>query len=338
MEIPQVVNSITLDGRQAKVFVTDYTFGTSRIHYSTAQIFFAGQIGGRDVIYFYGDMSQEHEVSIYLRGDPRRMIQSGKVSFIKSGAYRSIISFLAGIEGFLTIWDSSQQLVLFSDTETAGTFWSPLISINSSNTFSNYWQFGSNSSILVGGPYLVRDASISGTNLALRGDLKTDVRLFVIASDNIQSITWNNLSVALDMTASTELTSQGGFVGQLRGPERYSGFVLPTLKNWKYADSLPEIDDKFCDEGWVIANHTHTNIPFKPHYTDGRILYGCDYGLYVHHLLWTFFIHVHSYLAVKTLSYGVVNFMELTGLMLSICPSMGAQVNKDIILLPSELM
>jgi hypothetical protein len=29
-----------------------------------------------------------------------------------------------------------------------------------------------------------------------------------------------------------------------------------------------------------VANHTTTKIPFRPYYGDGRVLYGCDYGLY----------------------------------------------------------
>jgi hypothetical protein len=85
------------------------------------------------------------------------------------------VTFLPGIQGFITIWDSSEQLVVYSDTDTAGTFWSPEISANDSVEFANYWQFGTNSSILVGGPCLIRNATITGSTLALCGDLNDSV-------------------------------------------------------------------------------------------------------------------------------------------------------------------
>jgi hypothetical protein len=190
-----------------------------------------------------------------------------------------IISFLPGIEGLVTIWDSDQQLVLFGDTVTAGTFWAPAISGSSSDSFKEFWQFGTNSSVLVGGPYLVRSAAILGSRLALRGDLDAGVRLTVIAPSNIRSITWNDELVASDAEAALALTSRGGFVGHLKATGAAFGITVPVLQDWRYANSLPEIEANFSDADWVAANHTTTNIPYPLYYGDGRILYGCDYGL-----------------------------------------------------------
>ena len=55
--------------------------------------------------------------------------------------------------------------------------------------------------------------------------------------------------------------------------------VIPALSDWRFANSLPEIQDGFDDRSWTIANKTSTNSPFKPFYGDGRVLYGCDYQL-----------------------------------------------------------
>jgi hypothetical protein len=44
LQIPQVTPSITIGGRQSKMIVVNYAFGTSRIIYSTAQVFFAGML------------------------------------------------------------------------------------------------------------------------------------------------------------------------------------------------------------------------------------------------------------------------------------------------------
>jgi hypothetical protein len=55
---------------------------------------------------------------------------------------------------------------------------------------------------------------------------------------------------------------------------------VPELEGWRYADSLPEIRAGFDDKSWTMADHRETNAPEKMWYGDGRVLYGCDYGLY----------------------------------------------------------
>ncbi|KAG1812912.1 glycoside hydrolase family 35 protein [Suillus subaureus] len=283
-EVPRFTSGITLEGRQSKIIVTDYSFGSSsKVLYSTAQVLFAGKIGGRDVLFLYGDPTSESEATLTLNGIPR--IQGTGVSFVPSNGV-TLVTFLPGIQGLITIWDSSEQLVLYSDTDTAGTFWSPEISANDSVEFANYWQFGTNSSILVGGPYLVRNATITGSTLALRGDLNDSVQLTVIAPDDVKTITWNGIPISADVAAVSSLTTQGGFVTQLKPSSMVLGFAPPALTNWRYADSLPEISSGFSDANWIVANHTTTNIPFKPYYGDGRVLYGCDYGYCENIVLW----------------------------------------------------
>ncbi|KAL0951714.1 hypothetical protein HGRIS_008390 [Hohenbuehelia grisea] len=285
LQIPTVVPSITLGGRQSKVIVTDYAFGSSRLLYSTASVLFAGNIDGRDVLFLFGDSTQQHETVLTLTGTPNRA--HAQSSSVKTSAFtggRTLVSFLSGINGLITVWDSDKQLVLFADTTTAGTFWSPTIAGSSSNPLKDFWSLGTNTTVLVGGPYLVRGASISGTNLALRGDLNASVRLTVIAPKSIRSITWNDERIDPDVQASSALSSRGGFVAQVRATT--SGISVPKLGNWKFADSLPEVQRNFSDSKWTLANHTTTNIPFKPYYGDGRVLYGCDYGFCENVVLW----------------------------------------------------
>lgn len=265
----------------------DYSFGaSSKLSYSTAQVFYASTIGNRDVLFLYGDSSQEHEVALRLTGTPNKLHnnQSSHVQIsIKSPGLTegtTTIDFLPGIEGLITVWDSDTQLVLFADSETTATFWSPVIAGKSDDPLRNFWGLGTNQSILVGGPYLVRGASLVGSKLALRGDLKTDVRLTVIAPKGIKSITWNDENVSGDVAAAFSITQFGGFVGQLGLRKAVTGIEIPNL-SWKFKDSLPEIQNSFNDDSWTIANRTTTNVPSMPYYGDGRILYGCDYGLSV---------------------------------------------------------
>ncbi|KAJ8507040.1 hypothetical protein ONZ45_g10555 [Pleurotus djamor] len=287
LQIPTVASSITLGGRQSKVIVTDYAFGSSRLLFSTAQVFFAGVIDGRDVLFLFGDSAQEHEVSLTFSGTPRNAhARSSAFATTQASGGRTTISFLSGIEGLITVFDSDKQLILFADTTTAGTFWAPTIAPKSSDPLKNFWQFGTNTSILVGGPQLVRSASISGSQLALRGDLSESVRLSVIAPSTIRSISWNGQRIDADLHASSQLSFKGAFISTLKTNTARSPIRVPKLGGWKFADSLPEITSGFSDASWALANHTTTNIPLKPFYGDGRILYGCDYGFCENVVLW----------------------------------------------------
>ncbi|KAF7978647.1 hypothetical protein HWV62_45156 [Athelia sp. TMB] len=301
IEVPQVVPSITLGGREAKVVVTDYAFGNSSVLYSTAQVLFAGKIGARDVLFLYGDSNQAHEASLALTGTSGVKATSTDVTFTTSNytSNQTIVSFLSGIEGFATICDSSTQLILYADSDTAGTWWNPVLPAASGTTFANYWSIGTNSSVLVGGPYLVRSASLSGSTLKLVGDLATSVRLFVVAPSTVKTVTWNGKRVEADPSISNSTV----FVGDVNTNSSTLAAKVPSLSGWKYSNSLPEILSNYSDEKWTAANHTTTNIPFKPYYGDGRILYGCDYGFCENVVLWRG--HFNATGAEKTLNLSV---------------------------------
>lgn len=284
LQIPLVSSAITIGGRQSKVVNTDYRFGaSSKALYSTAQIFFAGVIDGRDVLFLHGDSDQTHETALTLTGTPSKLKSSSHVTFStrlpELPHDTTVVTFGTGVDDLVTVWDSDTQLVLFADTNTTATFWSPVIPGNAADPFKAYWGIGTNESVLVGGPYLVRDANILGSTLALRGDLQNGVQLRVVAPRKVKTITWNGARVALSDDASSAITSRGGLSGQLELKSPLSSIRVPQLTEWKYRDSLPEVQKDFDDNSWTIANHTTTNIPYLPYYNDGKILYGCDYGL-----------------------------------------------------------
>ncbi|KAG7440311.1 glycoside hydrolase family 35 protein [Guyanagaster necrorhizus] len=287
LQIPIIASAVTLGGRQSKVIVSNYAFGSSRLLYSTAPIYFAGVIDGRDVLFIYGDASQEHEIALSLTGRSFRK-QYDTSSFratLTPSSVITIFSFPTGTQGLVTVYDSDSQLVLFADSDTVATFWAPVIPGDANSSLRNYWGLGTNESVLVGGPYLVRSASISGTVLALKGDLNASTPLTIIAPAVISSVTWNG--VALSVHASSSLTEIGGLIGDLSMSSASVDFaVAPTLEGWKFRDSLPEIQPTFDDGSFVVANHTTTNIPLKPYYSDGTILYGCDYGFCENIVLW----------------------------------------------------
>ncbi|XP_006462927.1 hypothetical protein AGABI2DRAFT_152299 [Agaricus bisporus var. bisporus H97] len=291
LRIPTVVDAITLGGRESKVIVTDYTFGeSSQALYSTASVFFAGTIDRRDVLFLHGNVSQEHEASIRLTGRPSRLTQPSSPKVMQShGRDFTTFSILAGLEGLATLYDSDTQLVLYADSETAATFWAPVIPGDVDDPFRNYWGFGTNQTVLVGGPHLVRTATLEsrGRVLSLTGDLKEGVRLTVIGPKSIRQITWNGDSVTADGVAPPPSATEGAIIAQLELHNDFTGIRVPKLTGWKFRDSLPEVNDAdFSDDRWTLANKTTTNIPKKPLYGDGRILYGCDYGFCENIVLW----------------------------------------------------
>ena len=285
LHVPKSTQSLRLNGRQSKVIVTNYLFGSSRVVYSTASVFFAGKIGTRDVLFLYGDSDQEHEAVLLLKGTSGLGTRSRvpQIRFSASGmGANTMISILDGAKGLFTVWDSDTQLVLYCDTETTEKFFVPLTPKPSkypvANSFHNYWQLGTNDSVIVGGPHLVREASFQGSHLFLSGDLNESTTLTVIAPSFVTAVNWNDQVVEPDTDAPPP-TKIGGFVGRLRMKRSIAGVRLPELSEWKFRDGIPEILREFSDDNWIVADHTSTNSPYKPYYGDGRVLYGCDYGL-----------------------------------------------------------
>ena len=275
LTLPQTTGSIALNGRQSKLIITDYSFGAkSSVLYTTASVFFAGTIGQRDVLFLFGDADQSHEFALALTGAGTRSTSS-RVKFTSSTVGKGVttVAVQPGSDGLLTIFDSPSQLILFADPVTAATFWAPAVRSPTRNTvpgFESFWQFGTNTTVLVGGPNLVRNATISGSTLALRGDLNASVPLTVVAPPAVKQVTWNGARV-------TVRSSGALLTGRLTESASVRNVTLPKLTGWKFNDSLPEIQPGFDDSTWTVANKTTTNISLKPQFGDGRVLYGASF-------------------------------------------------------------
>ena len=288
LTLPQHTPGIALNGRQSKLVITDYTFGTrGALLYTTASVFFAGTIGSRDVLFLYGPAGQSHEFAFVQRGSgtgTRIASESPRIQLIPppstlarssaAGHYTTVVILPdPDAAGLLTIWDSDEQLVLFADPVTAATFWAPVVRQPTPSTvegFESYWRFGTNTTVLVGGPHLVRNATLSRdrATLALRGDLNASVPLTVIGPPSVRAVLWNG------RPAEVRSDGKGVLSGRLVRSVDVGKVKVPKLEGWKFRDSLPEVQRGFDDSDWVEANHTTTNIFLKPIFGDGRVLYG----------------------------------------------------------------
>jgi beta-galactosidase len=125
--------------------------------------------------------------------------------------------------------------VVLLDRQKAYTFWAPALTDNP--------LVPEGESVLVSGPYLVRTARLSGSTLTLRGDSKGGT-LEIFAPRQTKKVTWNGKAVEVTRT------SYGSLKAILPKPPSVE---LPTLKGWKYSDSLPERFPTYDDSGaaWV---------------------------------------------------------------------------------------
>ncbi|KIP02769.1 glycoside hydrolase family 35 protein [Phlebiopsis gigantea 11061_1 CR5-6] len=276
LTIPKTISTgVQLNGRQSKVILTDYTFGNAgKLLYSTANVLFAGAIGGVDTVFLYGDADQGHEFAL---------LSGGKTStFAFTPA-----TFPGGLKVVSAPKASGQPLVLFADTNTASTFFAPHVPSAAADVkFRNFFQFGTNETVLVGGPQLVRNATVAGHTLALRGDLNASVPLTLLVPSAVSTVSWNGKAVAVrPLAGAPSFPGAKLLSGSLTFGLGAGSIAVPALTGWKFADSLPEAAAGFDDGAWTTADHTTTNIT-APLFGDGRVLYGCDYGFCENVVLW----------------------------------------------------
>lgn len=155
--------------------------------------------------------------------------------------------------------------VLVLDKVTATAFWQPRLGKTANASPKT-------PSVIVGGPHLVRNATLSGSTLALVGDTNTTTPLTVIAPSSVTGVTWNGKSVSVKKGSAGELT------GSVAGPQALSDLPKLTSRSWKTADSLPEVDPKFDDSEFVAATKTSVGRKQKP-YTGKYALYADEYGM-----------------------------------------------------------
>lgn len=78
--------------------------------------------------------------------------------------------------------------------------------------------------------------------------------LLAYAPRHITSLSFNGIKVSSHRNAW----------GALEGPVHFTSPTpeLPLLEDWRYSDSLPEIEEAFDDSRWTKADKTETVNPF----------------------------------------------------------------------------
>ncbi|KAG6841701.1 hypothetical protein C0991_007973 [Blastosporella zonata] len=268
--------------------VTDLTFGSSKLLYSTAMLLSTFQLDGDDALVVYGNLGLVYEVAIQADEAPTVVVSGAtKVTSKYFQADKSfVINFTLG-SGVTTIklggHGNKDVVILIADYNTAIALWMPTIAGN--GPLAEYVDVEASTPLLVRGPYLVRTATLSHNALALTGDLDTkeqSTTLTVYGPTSISSLTWNGNRVS-----NLKRIAAGTWQATLFAGNPH--VAIPNLMTavWKYKDSLPEIGDDFTgDASLVPADHTTTTSVFPPYYGGPWVLYADDYGFHGGNLLW----------------------------------------------------
>ncbi|KZW02751.1 hypothetical protein EXIGLDRAFT_813087 [Exidia glandulosa HHB12029] len=295
--IPQTSGSqITLLGHDSRAIVADYQFGATRVLYSTAAVLLGTTIDGVDwlVVHGYPQADAGYEVvfagvtgrlhdddSQYYCESPTSSPPFGALLMHDSICQAGLLANFRITAGGRALLSVGSVRLLALDTTVARTFWAPVLPA-SSGTFKQFAEVGSNATIIVAGPALVRTAAITNKVLALTGDTNRTTTLQVYGGSNLfSSVTWNGAQV------SGGLDTIGAWSATLDGPSSAAlSFVPPTLAAWKFKDSLPEISTTYNDSRWVTASKTSTFLTMPAYPRDTSALLGeQDYGFFTGNVL-----------------------------------------------------
>ena len=257
--VPQS-GTITLDGRDSRMLVANYSFGGQQLVYSTSEMMTQAAIGGLETAVLYDPAGTDGETVLNYTSQPTVNVISGNVT---------------------TTWDSTRNDLRLDYThnglqevEITGGGRAPLmLLIADTNTAEEFWpEQTSAGSILVEGGYLVRTANVTGAALHLDGDTTKSGKLTVWAPASIRSVVWNGISLAVTTGPDGSLSAT------IPGP---APVTLPTLTGWKFSYETQEAQPGFDDSGWTLADHPASNAssPSTP------VLYASDYG-YGHGFVW----------------------------------------------------
>ncbi|CAE6491515.1 unnamed protein product, partial [Rhizoctonia solani] len=271
---------LALNGRESKIIVSEYPFGKSLLRYSTGEIATWTTIDGEDHILLYSS-NQTITTALYTTSTTKPTITGSNSIKTTSANNTVVVSGPAPASGLARVTIGQTSLWLVNKSWLAPRLWQPRVSGTSGN--GRYDLSPRTGSVLVFGPYLVRSATIKGTQLALVGDLEsgTTTELEVLAPTTVKLVSWNGKAVPVSKTLTGTL--RGIVVVKDLAPK------LPNLTSleWRCTDSLPEVALGFDDSKWTTATKTTTFRPVEHQPLGGKlVLYADEYGYHQGNLLY----------------------------------------------------
>jgi hypothetical protein len=252
--IPQLGGTLTLNGRDSKFHVTDYDVGGHNLIYSSAEIYTHGDTGGKRVLILYGAAGETHEFALPAKlGKPTIEGDSSTVK-VETVGPANAVQWEVTQERKVLHYGSNLDVYLLWRNE-AFNYW--VLELEAASPVGNYTA-QNKESVIANGGYLLRTATRSGTALYLTGDLNATTPLEIIAGlPGSNNIYFNGAKVPGVKSAS----------GRLSATLTYSppSIKIPSLSalEWKYIDSLPEIQASYDDSLWTKADKVNTSNTFR---------------------------------------------------------------------------
>ncbi|KAJ5011871.1 beta-galactosidase [Colletotrichum sp. SAR 10_99] len=256
---------LTVPTTYGNIHVTDYDVGGVNLVYSSGEIFTWKKYQDKRLLILYGGDGEEHEFAVPSSlGEPTFEdgvnvtsceIDRLRLVHWKVQESRQVVHF-EGLEVHL-LWRNDAYKHWVVDLPDLAT---GVVSPREGEA-----------SVIVRGPYLVRNATFSNNTLHLTGDLNETTTLEVLGG----------------VPENACLTFNGQTLVPLRGPggriEADISFHTPDLAlpdlhslKWHSINSLPEIQPDYDDSAWTPASLTESNNPRN--LTTPTSLYCSDYG------------------------------------------------------------
>ncbi|TID21491.1 glycoside hydrolase family 35 protein [Venturia nashicola] len=280
--VPLAGGVLTLHGRDSKIHVVDYMMGNISLLYSTAEILTWKKFKGRTTLVVYSGPDEHHEMGISL--------SAGKTlptTILGNGVNAAVVNGITVVSWRTTAADRALRLgpldIYFLDRNSAYQHW--VLDVPKSTTSDTPYTNTGSSHIILKGGYLMRTARVSGTTLALTGDLapteQLSQTLHIIsgAPPNMTRLTFNGQELCFTQNPNGTITAAMTY--------NEPRFSLPNLADltWHYADSLPEIRPNYSDAAWTKADYPQTDNTFR-NLTTPTSLYGSEYGYHAGALLY----------------------------------------------------
>ena len=266
--VPQVNGtSLTLNGRDSKTHVSDYDIGGATLVYSTAEVFTWHKYNDKTVLVVYGGPGETHELALAVTG---LEVLEGDVKSITTRGY-TVLNFAV---------DGGRKVAKVG-VENSFIY----VYMVSRNEAYNYWAIDqaphdNSDAVILKAGYLTRTAKVEGTTLAITGDLNATTPIEVIgAPSSVTKVTFNGKDV------SVAPSKAGALCGSIELPK--ADISVPKLNEleWKYIDTLPEIQASYDDSKWKVADLKKTYNSLRP-LTTPVSLYSSDYGFHTGTLLY----------------------------------------------------
>lgn len=277
INIPQLGGSLSIHGRDSKMFVTDYDVGGATLLYSTAEIFTWKKYGDKKVLVLYTGPNETNELAFSNCGNAKLVEGEGIKFDTQDGA--TIIHFDSSPQR--RIVELSENVVVYIlDRQDAYNYW--VIDLPNDSTTGNYTNNKlSPSAPIVKAGYLLRTVEVDGQSMHLTGDLNATAPVEVIggAPACLEQLTFNGESLNFTQSESGVVSSILEYVEPT--------VALPDLASlqWKTIDSLPEIQSGYDDSLWTTADLTYSNNTAR-NLSTPMSLYSSDYGYHTGNLLY----------------------------------------------------